>query len=134
MLPPAQVLVNTIAPAVLLGVQAAGTITPGTGAAKAANWLLLAVKAGYALYMTGIMPYIHVIIMAGEVTCSWLEAAVAACLVALQYGGGAHGPLPQAADSMLLFEMLVIGVQVRYTMRRKASHRPAVSSRVGMDS
>jgi hypothetical protein len=110
----AQVLLNTIVPAVLLGIQAAGTIAPGTHAAKVANWALLAVKAGYALYVTAILPYIHVIIMAGEVCCSWMEAGVAACLVALQYGNSTHkqGSLPQAADSMVVFEVGVIALQV----------------------
>ncbi len=76
-----QIVLNAIVPSVLLGIQSGSGMAPGSTAALAANSALLGVKVLYALYMTLVLPYINVVLIAAECLCTWLEVAVCACMV-----------------------------------------------------
>ena len=60
----------------------------GSAAAIGLNCALLAVKLLFALYGTAVLPFATGLRLLTEVLCGWLEAAVAACIVALQFYPG----------------------------------------------
>eukprot|EP00198_Chlamydomonas_reinhardtii_P002279 XP_001691615.1 predicted protein [Chlamydomonas reinhardtii] len=101
-------LANAIVPAVLLAVQAGADMAAGSRGAKATNIALLCVKALFAIYMSAVLPFSNAITMTAELVCSWLEAAVCAGLVALQWYAGAKG----ISSAMAVCEVLVIALQI----------------------
>ncbi|KXZ51023.1 hypothetical protein GPECTOR_14g263 [Gonium pectorale] len=100
-------LFNAVVPAVLLGIQAGGAMRPQSTAARAANIALFLSKLLYAGYMTVVLPYFNVFTLTAELSCAWLEAAVCACLVALQWS-----EKETIGNAMSLCEMLVFALQI----------------------
>lgn len=102
-------LLNMIIPAILLGIQSGGNMTPQTHAARITNILLLIVKAAYAIYIIAVRPFYNLVVVVTESGCAWLEAGLAACILALQYRSKDEGPID---DAMEVCAMAIMALQV----------------------
>ncbi|GIL44952.1 hypothetical protein Vafri_2394 [Volvox africanus] len=103
------IVCNAVIPAVLLGAQKGAQMEPYSTATRGTIIALLVCKALFAFYMTLALPYSNVVTMGAELFCAWLEAAVCACLVGLQW---IHRSEPSLSDAMLGCEITVFALQI----------------------
>lgn len=97
----------TVAAALLLGMQAADVVSPGSWAGMATTITLFVIKVLFFCYMLLVRPHTNLIELVAETTCQALEAGTVACLVALQ-----RAETKAAQDAMAVMEMMVLVLQM----------------------